>query len=63
MPSSANCGASRSWMSCAAPPSSARLLLAWISLRPFADLGNLELKDVSTGNEALTYLRSAVWRC
>jgi O-antigen ligase len=32
------------------------LLLAWVSLRPFADLGNQDLKDVSTGNEALTYL-------
>jgi O-antigen ligase len=32
------------------------LLLAWVSLRPFIDLGNAELKDLSTGNEALTYL-------
>lgn len=32
------------------------LLLAWISLRPFADLGELEVGDVSTGNEAPTYL-------
>jgi O-antigen ligase len=32
------------------------LLLAWVSLRPFADLGNQELKDVSTGNETMTYL-------
>lgn len=32
------------------------LLLAWISLRPFADLGELEIGDVSTGNEAPTYL-------
>jgi O-antigen ligase len=32
------------------------LLLAWVSLRPFADLSNQDLKDVSTGNEALTYL-------
>jgi O-antigen ligase len=31
------------------------LLLAWISLRPFADLGELEIGDVSTGNEAPTY--------
>lgn len=31
------------------------LLLAWISLRPFADLGELEVGDVSTGNEAPTY--------
>lgn len=32
------------------------LLLAWISLRPFADLGELQIGDVSTGNEAPTYL-------
>ncbi len=32
------------------------LLLAWVSLRPFIDLGNAELKDLSTGNETLTYL-------
>ncbi len=32
------------------------ILLAWISLRPFADLGNVELKDVSSGSDALTYL-------
>jgi O-antigen ligase len=32
------------------------LLLAWISLRPFVDLGDAELKDLSTGNETLTYL-------
>ncbi|MGH6738785.1 MAG: hypothetical protein ACREDY_07105, partial [Bradyrhizobium sp.] len=32
------------------------LLLAWVSLRPFIDLGNLDLKDPSTGNETLTYL-------
>ena len=31
------------------------LLLAWVSLHPFADLGNLQLNDVGTGNEALTY--------
>jgi O-antigen ligase len=31
-------------------------LLAWISLRPFIDLGNQQLKDISTGNETLTYL-------
>jgi O-antigen ligase len=31
------------------------LLLAWISLRPFVDLGNAQLKDTSTGNETLTY--------
>jgi O-antigen ligase len=32
------------------------LLLAWISLRPFVDLGDQQLKDTSTGNETLTYL-------
>jgi O-antigen ligase len=32
------------------------LLLAWVSLRPFADLSNQALKDVSTGNETMTYL-------
>ncbi len=32
------------------------LLLAWISLRPFIDLGNQQLKDLATGNETLTYL-------
>jgi O-antigen ligase len=32
------------------------LLLAWISLRPFGDLGAQQLKDTSTGNETLTYL-------
>ena len=32
------------------------LLLAWISLRPFGDLGDQQLKDTTTGNEALTYL-------
>jgi O-antigen ligase len=32
------------------------LLLAWISLRPFGDLGEQQLKDTSTGNETLTYL-------
>jgi O-antigen ligase len=31
-------------------------LLAWISLRPFIDLGNQALKDLSTGNETWTYL-------
>jgi O-antigen ligase len=31
------------------------LLLAWVSLRPFADLGNQELKDATSGNETLTY--------
>ena len=32
------------------------LLLAWVSLRPFVDLGNPELNDPTTGNETLTYL-------
>ena len=32
------------------------LLLAWLTLHPFADLGQLEAGDVSTGNEALTYV-------
>ncbi len=31
------------------------LLLAWISLRPFVDLGNQQLKDATSGNETLTY--------
>jgi O-antigen ligase len=31
------------------------LLLAWISLHPFADLGDFQLGDVGTGNEVLTY--------
>jgi O-antigen ligase len=31
------------------------LLLAWVSLHPFVDLGNLHLADLSTGNETLTY--------
>jgi len=31
------------------------LLLAWISLRPFADLGNQELKEAASGNETMTY--------
>jgi len=30
-------------------------LLAWITLRPFPDLGQLELRDLTTGNETLTY--------
>jgi O-antigen ligase len=30
--------------------------LAWISLRPFVDLGNQQLKDTTTGNETLTYV-------
>jgi O-antigen ligase len=32
------------------------LLLAWMTLRPFVDLGNQQLKDTTTGNETLTYL-------
>jgi O-antigen ligase len=32
------------------------LLLAWISLHPFPDLGNPQLADSTTGNEVLTYL-------
>jgi O-antigen ligase len=31
------------------------LLLAWISLRPFADLGDMLIGDVGTGKEVLTY--------
>jgi O-antigen ligase len=31
------------------------LLLAWVSLHPFTDLGNLQIGDVSTGNETPTY--------
>jgi O-antigen ligase len=31
------------------------LLLAWISLRPFTDLQDMRIDDVSTGREALTY--------
>jgi O-antigen ligase len=31
------------------------LLLVWVSLRPFVDLGDAQLRDLSTGNEALTY--------
>jgi O-antigen ligase len=31
-------------------------LLAWVSLRPFIDLGDAQLRDMSTGNETLTYL-------
>ena len=33
----------------------AALLLAWVSLRPFEDLGEIQIGDVSTGNEVLTY--------
>jgi O-antigen ligase len=36
------------------------LLLAWISLRPFVDLGNQQLRDTTTGNETLTYLAFGV---
>ncbi len=32
------------------------VLLAWISLRPFVDLGNEQLKDATTGNETPTYV-------
>ena len=32
------------------------LLLAWITLHPFVDLGNQQLKDTTTGNETMTYL-------
>ena len=32
------------------------LLLAWISLHPFADLGSEQLTDATTGNEVPTYL-------
>jgi O-antigen ligase len=31
------------------------LLLVWVSLRPFVDLSGVQLKDLTTGNEALTY--------
>jgi O-antigen ligase len=31
------------------------LLLTWVSLRPFVDLSGSQLKDLSTGNEAVTY--------
>ena len=31
------------------------VLLAWVSLHPFVDLGNLQLADISTGNETPTY--------
>jgi O-antigen ligase len=30
-------------------------LLAWVSLRPFVDLGEMQIGDVSTGNEVPTY--------
>jgi O-antigen ligase len=32
------------------------LLLAWMTLHPFVDLGNQQLKDTTTGNETMTYL-------
>ncbi len=31
------------------------LLLVWVSLRPFVDLSGSQLKDLTTGNEAVTY--------
>ena len=31
------------------------LLLAWISLRPFVDLAELDLADMTSGNETMTY--------
>jgi O-antigen ligase len=31
------------------------LLLAWISLHPFPDLGDMQIGDASTGNEVTTY--------
>jgi O-antigen ligase len=31
------------------------LLLVWVSLRPFVDISGAQLKDVTTGNETLTY--------
>jgi O-antigen ligase len=31
------------------------LLLVWVSLRPFVDLSSSQLRDLTTGNEALTY--------
>jgi len=37
------------------------LLVVWVSLRPFIDLGNAALKDVSTGNETPTYLAFGVF--
>ncbi len=32
------------------------LLLAWMTLHPFVDLGDQQLKDPTSGNEATTYL-------
>ena len=34
----------------------AALLLAWISLRPFIDLGDMLITDATTGNETWTYV-------
>jgi O-antigen ligase len=34
----------------------AAFLLAWVSLRPFIDLGDAQLIDSTTGNETLTYV-------
>jgi O-antigen ligase len=34
----------------------AALLLAWVSLRPFIDLGDAQLRDAATGNETIAYL-------
>ena len=31
------------------------LLLGWISLHPFVSLGDMQLGDVGTGNEVVTY--------
>lgn len=36
------------------------LLLVWITLRPFADLGELQIGDVSTGNDLPTYVIFAI---
>ena len=33
----------------------ATFLLAWITLEPFPDLGQLDLRNLTTGNETLTY--------
>jgi O-antigen ligase len=33
----------------------AALLLGWVTLKPFIDLGDMQLSDLSTGNETLTY--------
>ena len=32
------------------------LLLTWVTLHPFADLSDMQLSDVTTGNETLTYV-------